>query len=75
MASYLSPFSEVYVGLVELTSIPSFEHRLIFRGKQLQWEQTIAQCGIQRDINLQLFGRIRSTEHHALVTLYFTLQG
>jgi E3 ubiquitin-protein ligase NEDD4 len=56
MASYLSPFSEVYVGLVELTSIPSFEHRLIFRGKQLQWEQTIAQCGIQRDVNLQLVG-------------------
>jgi E3 ubiquitin-protein ligase NEDD4 len=52
MASYLSPYSEVYAGLVELTSIPSFEHRLIFRGKQLLWEQTIAQCGIQRDVNL-----------------------
>jgi E3 ubiquitin-protein ligase NEDD4 len=38
--------------LVELTSIPIFEQRLIFRGKQLQWEQTIAQCGIQRDVNL-----------------------
>ncbi|WJX45852.1 HECT-type E3 ubiquitin transferase [Trifolium repens] len=36
-----------------------YEARLIFRGKQLQWEQTIAQCGIQRDINLQLVGRIR----------------
>jgi E3 ubiquitin-protein ligase NEDD4 len=36
---------------------------LIFRGKQLQWEQTIAQCGIQRDVSLELVGRIRSTEH------------
>ncbi|GAU14697.1 hypothetical protein TSUD_203460 [Trifolium subterraneum] len=49
--------------LVELNSIPIFEQRLIFRGRQLQWEQTVAQCGIQKDCNVEHVGRMRSTEH------------
>ncbi|KAJ1427147.1 Ubiquitin-like domain superfamily [Sesbania bispinosa] len=46
-----------------MKGIPLFEQRLIYRGKQLQWEQTLAECSIQNDANLQLVGRMRSTEH------------
>ncbi|CAH9081655.1 unnamed protein product [Cuscuta epithymum] len=46
-----------------ITGIPVFEQRLIYRGKQLQWEQTLAECGIQKDAGLQLVGRMRSTGH------------
>ncbi|PPS11552.1 hypothetical protein GOBAR_AA09071 [Gossypium barbadense] len=37
--------------------------RLIYRGKQLQWEQSLADCSIQNDAGLQLVGRMRSTDH------------
>ncbi|KAL5583284.1 hypothetical protein UlMin_015726 [Ulmus minor] len=46
-----------------LTGIPLFEQRLIYRGKQLQWEQSLAECSIQNDAGLHLVGRMRSTEH------------
>lgn len=46
-----------------MTGIPVIEQRLIYRGKQLQWEQTLAECAIQNDAGLQLVGRMRSTEH------------
>ncbi|XP_024017830.1 E3 ubiquitin-protein ligase UPL5 [Morus notabilis] len=46
-----------------ITGIPLFEQRLIYRGKQLQWEQSLAECSIQNDASLQLVGRMRSTEH------------
>ncbi|KAI4296004.1 hypothetical protein L6164_035994 [Bauhinia variegata] len=46
-----------------MKGIPLFEQRLIYRGKQLQWEQSLAECDIQNDANLQLVGRMRSTEH------------
>lgn len=46
-----------------ITGIPLFEQRLIYRGKQLQWEQSLAECSIQNDAGLQLVGRMRSTEH------------
>ena len=46
-----------------MTGIPVFEQGLIYRGKQLQWEHTLQECGIQNDANLQLVGRMRSTEH------------
>ncbi|KAK7363826.1 hypothetical protein VNO77_05984 [Canavalia gladiata] len=46
-----------------MKGIPVFEQRLIYRGKQLQCEQTLAECSIQNDANLQLVGRMRSTEH------------
>lgn len=46
-----------------LTGIPVIEQRLIYRGKQLQWEQSLAECSIQNDAGLQLVGRMRSTGH------------
>lgn len=46
-----------------MTGIPVIEQRLIYRGKQLQWEQTLADCAIQNDAGLQLVGRMRSTEY------------
>ncbi|KAA8515599.1 hypothetical protein F0562_018790 [Nyssa sinensis] len=46
-----------------ITGIPVIEQRLIYRGKQLQWEQSLADCSIQNDAGLQLVGRMRSTEH------------
>ncbi|XP_044461115.1 E3 ubiquitin-protein ligase UPL5-like [Mangifera indica] len=46
-----------------MTGIPVIEQRLIYRGKQLQWEQSLAECSIQNDAGLQLVGRMRSTEH------------
>ncbi|CAN4105989.1 unnamed protein product [Withania somnifera] len=46
-----------------VTGIPIIEQRLIYRGKQLQWEQTLSQCDIQNDAGLQLVGRMRSTGH------------
>ncbi|KAJ7967791.1 E3 ubiquitin-protein ligase UPL5 [Quillaja saponaria] len=46
-----------------ITGIPVFEQRLIYRGKQLRWEQSLAECSIQNDANLQLVGRMRSTDH------------
>ncbi|KAL6197845.1 hypothetical protein ACLB2K_027638 [Fragaria x ananassa] len=46
-----------------ITRIPVTEQRLIYRGKQLQLEQSLAQCSIQNDASLQLVGRLRSTHH------------
>lgn len=46
-----------------ITGIPLFEQRLIYRGKQLQWEHSLGDCSIQNDASLQLVGRMRSTEH------------
>nr|GMC78634.1 E3 ubiquitin-protein ligase UPL5 [Ipomoea batatas] len=43
------------------TGIPVTEQRLIYRGKQLQVEQTLAECDIQNDAGLQLVARMRST--------------
>ncbi|XP_057415534.1 E3 ubiquitin-protein ligase UPL5-like [Lotus japonicus] len=46
-----------------LKGIPVFEQRLIYNGKQLQSEQTLAECSIGKDASLQLVGRMRSTGH------------
>ncbi|KAL6567544.1 hypothetical protein OROGR_001212 [Orobanche gracilis] len=46
-----------------ITGIPIIEQRLIYRGKQLQWEQTLADCQVQNDAGLHLVGRMRSTDH------------
>ncbi|XP_047164102.1 E3 ubiquitin-protein ligase UPL5-like isoform X2 [Vigna umbellata] len=53
----------IHESIQSMKGIPVFEQRLIYRGKQLQWEQTLAECSIQNDANLQLVGRMRSTEH------------
>ncbi|XP_022132818.1 E3 ubiquitin-protein ligase UPL5 isoform X2 [Momordica charantia] len=46
-----------------ITRIPVFEQRLIYRGRQLQHEQSLLECSIQNNAELQLVGRMRSTEH------------
>ncbi|XP_042514494.1 E3 ubiquitin-protein ligase UPL5 isoform X2 [Macadamia integrifolia] len=53
----------VHEQIRKITGIPIIEQRLIYRGKQLQWEQSLAECGIQNDAGLQLVGRMRSTEY------------
>ncbi|XP_010270135.1 PREDICTED: E3 ubiquitin-protein ligase UPL5-like [Nelumbo nucifera] len=53
----------VHEQIRRITGIPIIEQRLIYRGKQLQWEQTLAECSIQNDAGLQLVGRMRSTEY------------
>lgn len=45
------------------TGIPMIEQRLIYRGRQLQWDYSLAECKIKNDAGLHLVGRMRSTEH------------
>ncbi|KAM6585610.1 hypothetical protein CsatB_012612 [Cannabis sativa] len=49
--------------ILSITGIPLSDQRLIYRGKLLQWEQSLAECSIQNDAGLQLVGRMRSTVH------------
>ncbi|RHN72634.1 putative HECT domain, ubiquitin [Medicago truncatula] len=42
------------------TKIPIEYQRLIYNGKQLQQQQSLSQCGIENDANLQLVGQLRS---------------
>ncbi|XP_031489969.1 E3 ubiquitin-protein ligase UPL5 isoform X1 [Nymphaea colorata] len=44
--------------------IPVSEQRLIYSGKQLGMEHTLAECGIEKDSELHLVGRIRSTSNY-----------
>ncbi|MED6121723.1 hypothetical protein PIB30_032860 [Stylosanthes scabra] len=53
----------IHERITVMTGIPVFEQGLTYRGKQLQWENTLQECGIQNDANLHLVGRMRSTEH------------
>ncbi|KAA8520187.1 hypothetical protein F0562_014443 [Nyssa sinensis] len=53
----------IHERIQSLTGIPVIEQRLIYCGKQLQWEQSLAECCIQNDAGLQLVGRMRSTGH------------
>ncbi|KAD4982312.1 hypothetical protein R6Q59_001890 [Mikania micrantha] len=46
-----------------ITGIPMIEQRLIYQGRQLQWEHSLAECMIYNDAGLHLVGRMRSTEH------------
>lgn len=46
-----------------MTGIPVIEQCLIYRGKQLQWEQTLQESSVQNDANLHMVGRMRSTTH------------
>jgi hypothetical protein len=42
------------------TKIPIEYQQLVYEGKQLQLEQSLHECGIENDSNLQLVGRLRS---------------
>ncbi|CAL0301119.1 unnamed protein product [Lupinus luteus] len=46
-----------------ITGIPIVEQRLIYRGKQLRWEQSLNECAIENDANVQLVCRMKSTRH------------
>ncbi|KAE9594742.1 putative aminoacyltransferase, E1 ubiquitin-activating enzyme [Lupinus albus] len=46
-----------------MTGIPIVEQRLIYRGKQLRWEQTLYECAIENDTNIQMVCRMKSTRH------------
>ncbi|KAJ9566356.1 hypothetical protein OSB04_002322 [Centaurea solstitialis] len=45
------------------TGIPVIEQRLIYAGKQLQWDHSLSYCRITNDVGLHLVGRMRSTIH------------
>ncbi|KAL5701587.1 HECT-type E3 ubiquitin transferase [Ranunculus cassubicifolius] len=53
----------VHEQICRITGIPVFEQGLIYRGKQLQWDQTLAECSIQNDAGLELVSRMRSTQY------------
>ncbi|XP_010529476.1 PREDICTED: E3 ubiquitin-protein ligase UPL5-like [Tarenaya hassleriana] len=46
-----------------MTGIPVTEQRLIYSGRQLQYEQSLGDYAIGKDASLNLVGRMRSTEH------------
>ncbi|XP_074357602.1 E3 ubiquitin-protein ligase UPL5 [Apium graveolens] len=62
-ANCFDTVKSVHERIYNITGIPVIEQRLIYRGKQLQWEKTLAECCIQKDAGLQLVGRMRSTDH------------
>ncbi|KAJ4876363.1 E3 ubiquitin-protein ligase UPL5 [Raphanus sativus] len=45
------------------THIPVAEQRVIYKGKQLQFEHTLNHYSIEQDSSLHLVGRMQSTEH------------
>lgn len=53
----------VHEKIQSVTGIPIIEQRLIYQGKQLQWEHSLGECMIKKDAGLHLVGRMRSTEH------------
>ncbi|XP_071707108.1 E3 ubiquitin-protein ligase UPL5-like [Rutidosis leptorrhynchoides] len=53
----------IHEKLQSITGIPVTEHRLIYGGRQLQDESTLAECKITKDATLHLVARMRSTEH------------
>ncbi|KAF9664417.1 hypothetical protein SADUNF_Sadunf16G0016800 [Salix dunnii] len=46
-----------------VTGIPVIEQRLIYKGKQLQYENKLSDYSIEKDSILHLVGRMRSTRH------------
>lgn len=46
-----------------MTGIPVIEQRLIYRGKQLDRDRTLADYGVEKDVSLQMVGKMRSTEY------------
>jgi E3 ubiquitin-protein ligase NEDD4 len=45
------------------TKIPALEQRVIYKGKQLQRENSLTYYSIEQDASLQLVARMQSTEH------------
>ncbi|PIA28663.1 hypothetical protein AQUCO_06800084v1 [Aquilegia coerulea] len=55
--------ASVHEQIRKLTGIPVIEQGLVYRGKQLQLEQTLEECLIENDVGLHLIGRMRSSEY------------
>ncbi|MCL7045703.1 hypothetical protein MKW94_020938 [Papaver nudicaule] len=53
----------VHEQIRKMTGIPVFEQGLIYRGRQLQMDKTLEDYSIQNDAQLQLVGKMRSTEY------------
>ncbi|CAI0440116.1 unnamed protein product [Linum tenue] len=62
-ASSEDTVEKILLRIQVITGIPASEQRLIYNGKQLQPEQSLAECAIQKDAALHLVGRMRSTKH------------
>uniref|UniRef100_A0A2P2JSA9 HECT-type E3 ubiquitin transferase n=1 Tax=Rhizophora mucronata TaxID=61149 RepID=A0A2P2JSA9_RHIMU len=62
-ANYHDTVKSIHERIQATTGIPMMEQRLIYNGRQLQWEQSLADCAIQNDAVLHLVGRMRSTKH------------
>ncbi|KAL2341365.1 hypothetical protein Fmac_009305 [Flemingia macrophylla] len=66
MAGYSDETVESVTRRIEFAmGIPMAEQRLIHKGKQLQPEQTLEQCGIEDDATIHLVARLRSGTHPA----------
>eukprot|EP00252_Welwitschia_mirabilis_P004840 TRINITY_DN1516_c0_g2_i1.p1 TRINITY_DN1516_c0_g2~~TRINITY_DN1516_c0_g2_i1.p1 ORF type:complete len:1132 (+),score=250.60 TRINITY_DN1516_c0_g2_i1:168-3563(+) len=61
LASSTDTVESVYHQIHVKTGLPTNEQRLIYCGKQLQRDQTLAECNVTKDATLQLVGRMRST--------------
>lgn len=53
----------VHEQIRRLTGIPIDEQRLIYRGRQLRPDCSLAECSVVNDAELHLVGRMRSTVH------------
>lgn len=62
-ANLMDTVEMIHQRIQSITGIPVMEQRLIYNGKQLQWEHTLEECSVQNDAGLQLVGRMRSTGH------------
>lgn len=54
----------VHKSIHEKTGLPIAEQRLIYSGRQLQRQQTLAECQVSNDATLHLVARMRSTPLH-----------
>ncbi|KAF5181408.1 E3 ubiquitin-protein ligase upl5-like [Thalictrum thalictroides] len=62
-ANSYDSIKSVHEQIRKLTGIPVIEQGLVYRGRQLQLEQTLEECLIENDVGLHLIGRMRSTEY------------
>ncbi|KAL3850934.1 hypothetical protein ACJIZ3_012816 [Penstemon smallii] len=63
MARSSDSIHSIHEKLQSSTGMPIMEQRLIYRGKQLQWEQTLHECGVENDAELHLVGRMHRAGH------------
>ncbi|KAL3820804.1 hypothetical protein ACJIZ3_006709 [Penstemon smallii] len=63
IASSTDTIQSIHEKVQSSTGMPITEQRLIYSGKQLRWEQTLYECGVQNDAIMHLAGRMRSTCH------------